>query len=50
MIIVMQFPTKQQLNACFDSDEYRNIKVIDSLNASFVIAEAIIAEQSESKA
>jgi uncharacterized protein (DUF1330 family) len=46
----MQFPTKQQLNACFDSDEYRNIRAIGAVNGSSVVAEAVIAEQSESKA
>jgi uncharacterized protein (DUF1330 family) len=49
MIIVMQFPTKQQLNACFGSDEYRGIQAISALNGSSVVAEASIAEQSESK-
>jgi uncharacterized protein (DUF1330 family) len=45
MIIVMQFPTKQQLNACFDSDEYHGIRAIGAVKGSSVVAEAIIAEQ-----
>jgi uncharacterized protein (DUF1330 family) len=48
MIIVMRFPTKHQLNACFDSDEYRGIRAIGALNGSSVAAEAVIVEQPES--
>jgi uncharacterized protein (DUF1330 family) len=47
MIIVMQFPTKQQLNACFGSGEYHGIGAIGAVNGSSVITEAVIAEQPE---
>jgi uncharacterized protein (DUF1330 family) len=42
-IIVIEFPAKERLDACFRSEEYRSIKV---LRESSVAAEAIIVEQS----
>jgi uncharacterized protein (DUF1330 family) len=49
-IVVIEFPTKKQLEACFCSDEYRSIK---APHESSVVAEAVIVEQlpiNESKA
>jgi uncharacterized protein (DUF1330 family) len=41
-IIVIEFPTRARVDACFGSEEYRSIK---ALRESSVVAEAVIVDQ-----